>query len=158
LRDYRAGSWNIYLLGQLAERLAPKFTAESITVEPTCYPYGTRPDTILNFGWAREPPYMEINYSGRLNLKLSLDGSEPGRRDAVEKAIEACRLAKFDPTPTFHPTGKIGHSKTVASFEIGLADTGDGALRYVHSAEETDRWLLSLLREFYGKRDNTGRA
>jgi hypothetical protein len=153
LRDYRAGSWNIYLLGQLAERLAPRLAAESIAADPTCYPYGARPDTILNFGWGREPQYMEINYSGRLNLKLSLDGSESTRRDAVEKAIEACRILEFDPKPTFHPTGKIGNSKTIASFEIGLTDTGEGALEYVHSAEETEQRLLSLLRIFYGKRD-----
>ena len=155
LAGYRAGSWNIYLLGQLAERLAPNFADASIDVDPTCYPYGTRPDTILNFGWAREPLYMEINYSGRLNMKLSLDGSESARRAAVERAIEWCRTAGFDPTPTLHSTGKIGDSKTIASFDIGLADTGDGALRYVHSKEETERRLLSVLKTLYGIRGTT---
>jgi len=47
LRGYRAGSRNIYFLGRLAEELAPTLQAESIAVETTCYPYGSRPDTIL---------------------------------------------------------------------------------------------------------------
>jgi len=58
-------------------------------------------------------------------------------------------MANFDPPPTLQQTGKIGQSKTIASFDIGLADTGDGALRYVHSPEETARRLLSILKRFF---------
>jgi hypothetical protein len=116
-----------------------------------------RPDTILNFGWARRPLYLEINHSGSLNMKISLGGSvsASARRAAVERALEWCRTVEFDPAPTLHPRGKIGNSKTVASFPIGLAVGDDGALRYDGSAEETERRLLSVLSSFYGKGGTT---
>lgn len=149
LRDYRAGTWNIYFLGQLAAELAPALQTESIDIEPTCYPWGSRPDTILNFGWARSPQYMEINYNGRLNLKISLDGSQTERHNAVDRAIRECQVIQFGIAPTYHPSGRIGDSKTIASFDVGLA-SADDALRYVHSREETRRRLFELLRVFYG--------
>jgi hypothetical protein len=159
LSDYRAGSWNIYFLGHLADGLAPAFRTESIAVDPTCYPHGRRPDTILNFGWEREPQYMEINYNGRLNLKISLDTlkSATEQREAVDLAIQACRMARFEIAPTYHHGGKIGKSKTIASFDLGLANEG-GALCYRNSPEETKQALLSILRVFYGRRRSLGRA
>jgi hypothetical protein len=159
LRDYRAGSWNIYFLGRLAEELAPALSAEAIPAEMTCYPYGTRPDTILNFGilnFAPEeaPQYLEINYSGKLHLKVSLgEIPETAWPATVAAAIQKCQMARYDIAPTYHPSGRIGASKTIASFDVGLADDA-GALRYLHSPEETRCRLLSVLRAFYGRRDN----
>lgn len=151
LNDYRAGSWNIYFLGHLAMELLPDLRAESIDVDPTCYTYGTKPDTILNFGWSRQPKYMEVNYNGRLNLKISLDGSKSARREAVDQAIRDCQEElRYDTSLiSYHPNGKIGDSKTFASFDIGLVNDGD-ILRYAYSAEETRRRLLNILRVFYG--------
>ena len=151
LSDYRAGSWNIYLLGQLVKELVSDFQADSLDIEPTCYTHGTRPDTILNFGWSQDPLYMEINYNGRVNLKISLEGSESVRKAAVEQAIRACQTLPFDTHPVYHRSGKIGDSKTIASFNIGLINEG-GVLRYTSSVEETRRRLIDILRVFYGRK------
>jgi hypothetical protein len=152
--DYRTGSWNIYLLGQLAAELQPALRAESINVETTCYPYGTRPDTILNFGF-RGLQYMEINYSGRLNLKVSLDTQQPknARRELVLQAIERWRMATFASNVEMrcHPTGKVGESKTVVSFDVGLVDRE--GLAFVRSRRDTLDRILSVLRVFYGTLD-----
>src|SRR5689334_5090709 len=102
---------------------------------------------------------MEINYNGRLNLKLSLVAAESAtaQRETVARAIQTCRIARFEIAPTYHPGGKIGKSKTIASFDVGLANES-GALRYLHSPEETRLRVLSILRVFYGKRDTVEMA
>ncbi len=151
--EYRGGTWNIYLLGQLAEMLRPQFIDGNIDVELTCYTYGPRPDTILNFGWAQEPLYMEINYSGRLNLKMSLDTSVSvdDRREIVKKEIIKCEeRMKFEIPPTFHPGGKIGGSKTIASFDVGLSNM-DGMLECHPSIEAVKQRIFSVVNTFYGK-------
>ncbi len=150
--EYRPGTWNIYLYGHLAERLRPLFAENNVDVEMTCYTYGTGPDTIFNFGWAREPLYMEINYNGRLNLKMSLDKSEAesSRREQVKQEIEKCQKMQFVITPTFHPGGKIGGSKTIASFYVGLFNK-DGLLECQPSIEETQKNIYSIVSTFYGK-------
>lgn len=51
--EYRAGAWNIYLYGRLAELLLQKFAANKVDVDMTCYTHGQRPDTIFNFGWSK---------------------------------------------------------------------------------------------------------
>ncbi len=116
--EYRGGTWNIFLFGHLAEKLKPFFATNNINVEMTCYTYGNGPDTILNFGGAREPLYMEINYSGKLNLKMSLNKveSEHSRRERVKEEIDKCQKLPFAISPTFHPTGKIGSSKNYCIF------------------------------------------
>ena len=65
--------------------------------------------------------------------------------------------ARFEFVPTYHPGGKVGKSKTIASFDVGLANERD-ALRYQQSPEETRRRLLSILRVFYGGWDDLGNA
>jgi hypothetical protein len=101
---------------------------------------------------------MEINYNGRLNLKISLDASEADTaREAVASAIGTWGAARFEFAPTYHPGGKVGKSKTIASFDVGLANERD-ALRYQQSPEETRGRLLSILRAFYGGRDDLGNA
>lgn len=156
--NYRKGGWSIYFLGQLAAELAPALLAESIDVVASCYTYGTRPDTILNFGMLR-PEYMEINYSGRLNLKVSLDKDQPesARGEIVDQVIQKWRMAPFasNVAVRFHPTGKVGASKTVMSFDVGLAAHEDG-LVFAQSRQETLGRLLSVLRVFYGTRGDAG--
>lgn len=143
--EYRGGTWNIYLYGRLAEMLAPKFAASNSDVEMTCYTYGTGPDTIFNFGWSQEPLYMEINYSGRLNLKMSLVASESAdtRREAVKREISNCEKLPFTITPTFHPGGKIGGSKTIASFDVGLINR-DGFLECQPSIDDVKENIFSV--------------
>jgi hypothetical protein len=151
--EYRGGTWNIYLFGQLTETLKPLFAANNIDVEMTCYTYGSGPDTIFNFGWAREPLYMEINYSGRLNLKMSLDTaeSENSRRERVKQEIDKCQQLPFAISATFHPGGKIGGSKTIASFDVGLINK-DGYLECQPSIEDTKQSIFSVVSTFYGNK------
>jgi hypothetical protein len=53
--------------------MADDFVGQS-EMEATVYMWATRPDTISNFGWSREPLYLEMNYNGRINLKANLRG------------------------------------------------------------------------------------
>lgn len=150
--EYRGGTWNIYLYGHLAEMLAPEFKASKSDVVMTCYTYGTGPDTIFNFGWSQEPLYMEINYSGRLNLKMSLDASESEdtRREVVKQEIGKCEKLPFTIPPTFHPGGKIGGSKTIASFDVGLINR-DGFLECQPSIDDVKESIFSVVKTFYGR-------
>ncbi len=150
-KEYRGGTWNIFLFGHLAEILKPIFASNNIDVEMTCYTYGNRPDTIFNFGWAREPLYMEINYSGRLNLKMFLDTamSENSRWERIKQEIDKCQQLPFAIPPTFKHGGKIGSSKTIASFDVGLINK-DGCLECQPSIEDTKQKILSVVSTFYG--------
>ena len=149
--DYRSGTWNIYPMGQLAEMLKPQLANADIDVDMTCCTHGTGPDTILNFGWKRDPLYMEINYGGRLNLKISLDKTQPeeSRRELVSREIRKLEDLEFAIAPTPHPGGKIGGSKTIASFDVGLTNKA-GYLECQPSVEVTIQRLLSILSTFYG--------
>lgn len=151
-KEYRGGTWNIYLYGRLAEMLAPKFATSNSGVEMTCYTYGKRPDTIFNFGSSQEPLYMEINYSGRLNLKISLDTSESvdTRREVVKREINNCKKLPFTINPNFHRDGKIGGSKTIASFDVGLVDK-DSFLECQPSIDEVKEKIFSVVNIFYGR-------
>ena len=153
--EYRGGTWNIYLFGQLAEMLMPLYAKSNVNVDMTCYTWGSGPDTIFNFGWAKEPLYMEINYSGRLNLKISLDTaeSEDSRRKQVKQEIDKCQQLPFTISPTLHPGGKIGGSKKIASFDIGLVNK-DGYLECKPSIEYTKEKIFSVVNTFYGRTEN----
>jgi len=152
--EYRAGTWNIYLFGRIKEMLAPKFAAENLDVEMTCYTYGSRPDTIFNFGSSQEPLYMEINYTGKLNLKMSLDTSESvdTRREIVKREIANCEKLPFTISPKFHPGGKIGASKTIASFDVGLVNKDDLLeCRPSISIDDVKENIFSVVKTFYGR-------
>ncbi len=150
--EYRPKTnWNIYLFGHLAEMIEPQLRKDHSAVEMTCGCYGSRPDTIMNFGRRQEPFYMEINYNGKLNLKMSFD-KEPAetKRDIVQKAIDEWKQVDFGIAPSFHALNKIGDTKTIASFDVGLLDK-DGFIEYKHSLEDTKQRLLSVLDKFYGR-------
>ncbi len=152
--DYRGGSWNIYLFGHLKEMLSPQFLKSKLDVVMTCYTYGSKPDTIFNFGWSQTPLYMEINYSGRLNLKMFLDKSKSkdARREDVKREIRNCEKLSFDIAPTFHLGGKIEKSKTIASFNIGLSDIDkDGFLLCQPSIDQVRENIFSVVKTFYGR-------
>jgi len=152
LSKYRAGSWNVYLLGFLKEALLERLgqTAptllEMLSETCTCYTYGTRPDTILNFGWAKCPAYMEITYNGRLHLKMNLEGFKtlPDKQRGVAAAIETVVQRYPEGTYKLHEGGKIGKSKTVASFEVGLAQR-DGYLEFESSQDDACAKIASIL-------------
>ena len=155
LWECRAGAWNIYFLGRLKEELLQSLGHNSLDIDPTCYTYGTRPDTILNFGWSREPEYMEINNNGRLNLKLSFDNRadaatrEGAVREAMRKVVQSYASGSY----RLHETGRVGASKTVASFDIGLVDEQE-CLRFAGTKEDSVRKVETILRVFYGRHGN----
>ena len=62
LAEYRAGTWNIYVLGWIQKALSEMHLPG---IGPRCFTCGSRPDTILNLGWNKSP-YLEINNNGRL--------------------------------------------------------------------------------------------
>jgi hypothetical protein len=150
LTDYRTGSWNIYFLGQLKELLEKRWKDAPTELDATCYTHGARPDTILNFGFSRAPKYLEINNNGTLNLKVDLsDYDTPrGKSHVIGRiAKEALRLHK-DVVPMLRQGGKIGMTKTVASFDIGLFKEGD-ALRLIKDENHTINRLIKVLSTFY---------
>ncbi len=60
INEYRTGTWNIYILGNLKKALLTYCKGDlPCEIEPRAYMYGTRPDTILNFWW--DEIYAEIN-------------------------------------------------------------------------------------------------
>ena len=117
--DYRSGAWNIYLLGQLKEALSDILLAD---IDPSCYTCGVRPDTILNFGWSKYPRYLEINYNGRLNLKVALsDVAENDKQAKIRRVANWVQHAYPPGSYNIHEGGRIGNSKTIASFDIGIS-------------------------------------
>ena len=153
LQDYRSGAWNIYFLGLLKESFERRYHCGGDGFDPTCYTYGQRPDTILNFGWDPDS-YLEINANGVLHLKINLeDRSDAEKRLAVEDLKRKVR-AKFsrDSRVSLSESQRVGKSKTVASFDIGLFEVG-GALQYKIGQEETIRRLLEFLEPFYTARN-----
>jgi hypothetical protein len=154
--DYRAGTWNLYVLGSLRRVLMPFLTelAGGGRPDASAYCYGTRPDTILNFGWKEDHSYMEINYSGRLSLKLTMENF-PTEADAERGASGAANhygalLSGF--SPGLRPLGGYSRSKTLMSFETGLEDRA-GYLRHRESEAATSRRVASVLSAFYGGPD-----
>lgn len=150
-QEFRAGGWNVCFLGQLAQHLeGPMREAGFDHDDLTCYTWGQRPDTILNFGWSRGIYYLEINYSGRLNLKVSLAKLAPEERsDLLEEARQRCEGAFLDPGPKIRWGGRLGKSKTIATFDVGLRNRG-GLLGFGDSREETVRRIISVLSAFHG--------
>ena len=151
LAEYRAGNWNIYVLGAIAQELAPLLEAEHIDADPTCYTYGRRPDTILNLGLAHKPEYLEINHNGRLNLKLSLEGKhDADRAECARQARDRWRQVGFDAAVDLqvHEGGRIGKSKTLLSFGVGLAERED-ALELTQPRDAAIGRIACIARAFW---------
>jgi hypothetical protein len=87
IEEYRGKTWNLYLLGNLKEKLTESLSGRDVGIDPYAYTPGS-PDTILYFGRSKLPAYMEINQDGRLNLKVyrgDLD-TEQAKRERAKKA------------------------------------------------------------------------
>jgi len=157
LSEYRSGAWNICFLGQLRE--AVEEAAASKGIDATCYMWGTRPDTILNFGYAKNPiylevkhpVYLEVNNNGRLNLKVNVEdcADVACRQSAIGELIARVQAASPAPTYRIREGGRLGASKTVASFDIGLLVT-DGCIGFAQDMDYTLQQLGETLRHFYG--------
>ena len=141
ISNYRSGSWNITLLGQLREELSPEF-CNQIGINPTCYTYGQGPDTILNFGYGQIPPYLyaEINQNGKLNVKMGFDNPEDDTkcRD-ISESIRDNLLDNLDDAEMPNRGYRKGsNSTTLVSLPIGLKACSDHALGHVPGYRKKD--------------------
>ena len=152
MNQYRSGAWNIYFLGYLKESFEERSRCAGGAIDATCYTYGTAPDTILNFGWSRYPAYLEINNNGRLNLKINLEecATDDDKRRAIRTLLEEVTAAYQAGIFGVHEGGRVGASKTVASFDIGLRPI-DGALQFANSQEDTLQRLQQVVEPFYSR-------
>lgn len=148
--DFRPGAWNICFLGQLKEELEGSSGNEFRNLDCTCYTWGTRPDTILNFGWRNETEYLEINNNGLLNFKVTLNEcSEEAAKKLIGTSLDWLRSSRTDGTYEIRAAKRIGASKTVASFNIGLV-TQDGLLAFARDRVYVVERLREILQMFYG--------
>lgn len=151
LQTYRPGSWNINFLGQLKEALSLALDVASIERNSTCYTHGTRPDTILNFGWTKYPRYAEINNNGRLNCKVTFEECTTAdeRRTLYLDTVHILQETMVGHALGIQPLNPSANTMTIASLDIGLS-TPDGALQYNGNAQETLTRLAQFLCAFYG--------
>ena len=143
--------WNITLLGQLREKLEEwsAGSCDEIDIRPTCYPCGSRPDTILHLGWRQEPLYAEINNNGKLNVKIAFDNhtnhdqcrnlSESRREFLINTLADAER-----PTRGYR---KGSRTTTLVSLPIGLEVCCDGAFGYIYDPRHTIEKLAYYLKQ-----------
>ena len=148
--DLRSGIWNLNLLGSLKESLKAE-RLDGDLGEARVYPWGTHPDTILNFGH-KSLYYAEINNGGRLSLKASL--SSVSSSEEKNKIITRARShyksvfgnAGLSPKPG--PSGQAKDSKTLMSFDVGLSNDRCH-LYFTESCEATRQKVARILRVFY---------
>src|SRR5207248_2609614 len=119
---YRGSTWNLYVLGHLKETFL-ELCEDRLPqgIKPKVSTAGPGPDTILNFWWDGGD-YAEINYAGRLNLKLYLEEfpDAPTKRAFVQERIDHYREVFDGRAVDFRKGGKLGNSKMIATFEIGM--------------------------------------
>lgn len=134
IRNYRPGSWNITLLGQLNEELSPEF-CKQIDINPTCKTWGPRPDTILHFGsigdcGSRLEPYTEINRNGKLNVKAGFNNSDEMTK--YRDLIASVRRYLLDNLDDAEEGGirKNSRSTTLVSLPVHLQNCDDDELRH----------------------------
>lgn len=142
--------WNLCFLGQLKERLASRFPDCFPILDAACYYCGTAPDTILNFGWVDDVRYLEINNNGFLNFKVTLgeEKSEAKKRELIDGTLRWIAAAYPARSCEYREGGRIGKSKTVACFDIGLRCT-DGVLQFDKDEEYTVQKLRQFLEPLY---------
>lgn len=148
----RTGVWSLYLLGSIKDRLqkTPELSAHASNAK--AYFYGSRPDTILNFGG--KPYFAEINYRGRLNLKVHLSHLDralmPGHiASAQQRYRQLFRDAGLDPCLGSPKVGKsTKKTKMLMSFDVGLRNSGSG-LCFSDTPNYTCRRIAQILTLIY---------
>lgn len=150
LRAYRPGFWNINFLGQLKEALLLALGSASLDIDPTCYTHGTRPDTILNFGWSQDPRYAEINNNGRLNVKISFGNceTEADRQVLYQQTMQLLLKNLGVGNNEIRAYNAGSATMTIVSLDIGLV-TPHGALAYGHAQAYTVNALIGYLQVLY---------
>lgn len=137
------------VLGHLARMLESAGLLPK-SVESDIYSIGPRPDDILNFGAARWPLYMEVNYDGRLSLRANLvEARDPNGlwEEAFAEWSTAFSGAKRGSRPKLN-----ARSATILTMPTGLSYDHDLAiLRYPRDMESVGRTVGARLRAFYGQ-------
>ena len=151
INNYRSGSWNITLLGQLREQLTPELCGE-IGITPTCYTHGRKPDTILNFGYKLGNLYAEINNNGKLNVKIGFNNhNNHNECRELYGNIQENLLAALNNAQQPNRGYRTGsRSATLVSIPIGL-EIYNGELGYApgRTQQDTVEKLTYALTEFY---------
>lgn len=161
-KTFRAASWNITFLGQLKELLSAQGTVP--LVDMTCYTLGSRPDTILNFGWSRFPVYAEINYSGKLSVKVALwpQPNEPAigqdiralsefeKEERFEAAAKKTRNALPDIAGKYEKYYQGCRSLTVFSADIGIL-VASGLMQHADGPDLTARRVGDTVKRVYSR-------
>jgi hypothetical protein len=98
---------------------------------------------------------MEINNNGRLNVKVGFDKTNRAddRQRIIADLIKRVQTMYPAAAVLLHEVGRIGTSKTVASFEISLAIT-ENRLRFAKGRESTVDELLRIVHIFYAPRSD----
>jgi len=114
------------------------------------YTHGTRPDTILNFGWSQSPRYAEINNNGRLNVKIAFGGweTDTDRQALYQQTMQLLQNALGVGNNAICAYNEGSATMTVVSLDIGLA-TPHGALEYVYGQGHTVAALIGYLHVLY---------
>jgi hypothetical protein len=151
IKEYRRGAWDVTLLHDLRERLRQTDGERSIYEGATIYLHGTGPDTILHFDIRGQfgPFFMEINRSGKLNLKALLAGfATPTADEYVGKAVSWWQdfLRQKGCAQEAEPRKRRGKTRTLLSFDIGLRQCG--GFQYEGDAKDTVRRAGSILQAF----------
>ena len=152
--EYRSGTRNLYLLGSLKEQIDRLSNQQPWRDEIRAYLWGSRPDTILNFGQTkRKPFFMEVNSNGTMNLKVRFDpdADRQSRMQWYQKAQEFyCDLLGEWAPECNRRRGFGKKTKTLMSFEFGLQRDGkelcykDGC-----SLDGASKHLLQIVEKFY---------
>jgi hypothetical protein len=153
--DFRAGTWNIYVLGALRTAMVPQLKTLDEVTDPdrkhgkVCpvYFHGTRPDTIFTFGWTQDSTYAQINFDGMLNIKVGLAGTDAEKQKNFEDKRDEYldRMKRFNPK-TNERSG-YQRTKTMMSINVGLGD--DPHLHHTSSRAATQEKLWEVLQAFY---------
>lgn len=154
IEEYRGKTWNLYLLGNLKEKLIESLSGQDIGIDPFVYPYGSAPDTILYFGRRKLPAYMEINQDGRLNLTVylgDLDTEQP-KRERVKNAQAYYQglLRAYDPELKTRKLAPRAKGRTIMSFDIGLERHNKNLFLGAQESEIVAK-LSEVLEKFYGE-------
>lgn len=146
----RKGSWNLTLLAHLRDRLAKRPDLRSMVRDARVYPYGARPDTLLNFGTDEGYTYLEIPFNGKLCLKAGLwrTRKEAWPETAKEQTDYWRRVLSHVPHTV---TGnRLGRSKTLLWMDVGIRNE-EGFLR-IDDVDDVANRVGRILTEFQSAR------
>lgn len=149
IESFRAGGWNLTFLGQLSNGLANVLPVDLLKTLRV-FPYGTKPDTILNFGWKDgDGFYSEINSNGKLNVKVWLTDN-PKDHAQVESRyrVAVTNLEKRGIDRSNLKSLRLSKTMTLVSLDVGIG-IEDDLFCYKESMASTIELLSEALYRLY---------